>query len=61
VENYGSGRNQNNAIASTRERIALGKIIAEGNTKIMPWLGHGKTQNTVIARKKKTRLEYTLK
>ena len=39
VENYGSGRSQNNPIASWRERIALGKTIAEGNAKIMAWLG----------------------
>lgn len=57
MKNSGSGRSQNNAIANIRERIALGKIMAEGNAKLMPWLGDGKTQNTVIARKKKTRLE----
>jgi len=52
VKNYGSGRSQNNIIAGIRQRIALGKTIAEGNAKLMNWLRHGKTQNSVVARKK---------
>ena len=51
VENCGSGRSWNNVIAV---RIALGKkTIDEGNAKLMTLLGHQKTQNTVVARKRK--------